>query len=91
MKEKWRGPMRPAKITSEPPDLQNDLQAQETVSMPLTTSPGLRHFVYTPRILSPLTIFIFCLPFMALPTKNQNISLQSSLLNSLKNCLINKF
>ena len=83
--------MSPAKITSEPPDLQNDLQAWETVSMPLTTSPGLRHFVYMPNILSPLAIFSFCLPFMALPNKNQNISLYSRLLNSLKNCLINKF
>ena len=82
--------MSPAKMTSKSPDLQNDFQAPQTVSIPFATSSSLRHFVSTPRILNSACCFIFCSRFMAYPTKNENMSLYSRLCNNLKNRLIDK-
>ena len=51
--------MSPAKMTSKSPDLQNDFQAPQTVSIPFATSSSLRHFVSTPRILNSACCFFF--------------------------------
>ena len=84
--------MIPAKMASEPQDLQNYLQAPQNWSPSLidVTKPTA---ILSPRpaFWSPLVVLIFCLNLLALPNKYQNISLHSRLRHSLKNRLINKF
>ena len=83
--------MSPEKIISEPPDLQNDLQALQNRLHASHFVSNLHHFVSMHRILIFACCFYFLFTFYCLSSQNQNISLQSRLRNSLKNCLINKF
>ena len=54
-----RGAMIPAKMTSEPLDLQNYLQApQKLVSQPQWRHQASYHSVSTPRILAPIKFFL---------------------------------
>ena len=84
--------MIPAKMTSEPQDLQNYLQAPQNWSHSLhdvTKPPAI--LSPRPAFWSPPVVFIFCLILLASPNKYQNISLHIRLSHSLKNRLINNF
>ena len=94
MYDEGGGAEAPWALQKRPPSLQIcriTSKSGEIVSVSLVTSPSLCHFVSRPTFWSLLAVFIFCLPLIAQPTKNQNISLHSKLRYSLKNHLIDKF